>query len=44
MEKAGIKDVDKMQEEVKKEIPVQTKEEAKKKLYKFLNFRIISLY
>ncbi|GEJ44023.1 hypothetical protein CRS_06310 [Chryseobacterium sp. ON_d1] len=43
MEKAGIKDVDKMQEEIKKETPVPAKEIVKI-LYNYLGFNNKSLY
>jgi len=41
MEKAEVRDVEKMQEEIKKETPVSPKD---KKLYKYLYFKCKSLY
>ncbi len=43
MEKAGIKDLDKMQEDIKKETPVPSKENVKI-LFNYLNFKSKSLY
>ncbi|WP_262885749.1 hypothetical protein [Chryseobacterium sp. c4a] len=43
MEKAGIKEVDKMQEEIKKEMPTPPKEIVKK-MSNYLKIRINSLY